>query len=267
MAKIVIGQQTPEHKGDTSRELLSMWAESGLCEIENNPDAGVFMWFNEVFDTLLYEYPRHDLYPMLPKFWSLALFANKQFNGFNCHPWTFWSRHPRALETKINSSPLRGFDERRITSVFLGKIENSIQHKRRTTHDWSTCLSEYDMPIGNSNTKHKYTQEEYLNVLSESKFGLSLPGYGPKCNREIEYFGLGVVPIFTNGVCLRYHNVPKEGTHYFKAQSPTEVQDIINKCSKQQWTDMSHAGREWYNNNCSRQGSFDVTMKIIERYR
>ena len=31
--KIYLGQQTPEHKGDTSRELIDMWEESNYCEV------------------------------------------------------------------------------------------------------------------------------------------------------------------------------------------------------------------------------------------
>lgn len=262
--KIIIGPQTPEHKGDTSRELLSMWEESKLCEIEYNPDASVFIWANAIGDTLLYEYPRHDLYPGLPKFWSIALFANMQFHGYNSHPWIFWSRRPRLLEKKINQEEIRNFKNRDIESVFLGKIENNVQYKKRTVHDWSKCLQEYDMPIGNHLTKHKYTQEQYLDVLSRSRFGLCLSGYGPKCNREIEYFGLGVVPIFTPNVCTTYYNKLEVNKHFFLAKSPEEVKSIIKNCSEQQWEDMSSHGREWYETNCSRQGSFDTTMRILQ---
>ena len=31
--KIYLGKQTPEHKGDTSRELIDMWEESSFCEV------------------------------------------------------------------------------------------------------------------------------------------------------------------------------------------------------------------------------------------
>ena len=99
---------------------------------------------------------------------------------------------------------------------------------------------------------YPYTQEEYLVKVKQSKFGLVLPGYGPKCNREIEYLGLGTVPIYTDGCSLDFYNPIEEGVHYLKASSPEEVRTIIDNTSENEWINLSNSGREWYESNCSR---------------
>ena len=250
-------------KGDTFRELIEMWDESNYIVIEDSHDR--FCWTGDgVGDVLLYEYARFDF---LPKTWNKGLFSNTQaWNvpiGKN-HPWIFWSRHPRKLESKIKEG-IKSFDDRDTKSIFLGKIENPIQYENRMTHDWSTCIEEFSMPVAIGNVyEYPYTQDEYLNKVSRSRYGLVLPGYGPKCNREIEYFGLGTVPIYTKGCGLDYYDKLEEGVHYFYASSPNEVAAIVNNVSSTQWKEMSKNGRDWYERNCSRKGSYDTTKRIVE---
>lgn len=260
--KIYRGKQTPEHKGDTSRELLDMWQESGYCEIIDGEVDDVFLWANKPGDILLYEYDRYDVYPGLPHSYRASLFGGMQHpKGL---PWIYWGRHPRKLESKINNG-IKTFDERNIESIFLGKVENGVQKQNRTTFDWSTVVEEFSMPIriGDSFT-WPYTQEEYLDKISESKFGLCMPGYGPKCNREIELLGLGVVPVMLDTVCTSYHDPLIENMHYFKISSPEQFSDVVKNCSKMQWEYISHNARKWYQKNCSRLGSFEVTNRIVE---
>jgi len=267
--KIYRGKLTPGHKQDTFRELLSMWEESELCEVIDGAHDSVFCWANNINEILLYEYPRFDLYPGLPSFWYGALFGNsqrEQLQGQRVSPWIFWSRHPRSLENKIINSGVKSYDAREIESIFLGKIENQIQHARRTDKNWSNAISFFNMPVRLGDTlSYEYSQDEYLDLISKSKFGLSLPGYGPKCNREIEYMGLGVVPILVPGVCTSYYNKIEKNKHYFLANDPDEIEAIIKNCSRNQWEDMSANCVEWYERNCSRSGSFATTMEIIER--
>ena len=73
------------------------------------------------------------------------------------------------------------------------------------------------------NEKYIYTQDEYLDLLKKSKFGLSIRGYGPKCNREIELMALGTVPIIDNNVNMDYYNKPIENIHYFRINKPEEI--------------------------------------------
>jgi|TARA_R110000851_G_scaffold78423_1_gene173026 hypothetical protein len=259
--KIYVGKQTPEHKGDTSRELVYLWKKKGLCEIVENEVDDVFLWVDEPNKILLYEYDRWDIYPGLPRRWQRGLFGGMQHpSGL---PWIYWGRHPRKLEAKIEGG-IKIYDERDIESIFLGKVENHIQKKNRTTEPWSSVIEEFSMPIrlGDSFI-WRYTQDEYLEKISNSKFGLCLAGYGPKCNREIELMGLGVVPLITNNVCIVYHDPIIEGQHFLRVTTANDVTKVIKECSKARWQYISYNCRQWYKRNCSCEGSFEITRKII----
>tara|TARA_R100001129_G_scaffold63070_1_gene42984 strand:- start:561 stop:1376 length:816 start_codon:yes stop_codon:yes gene_type:complete len=244
---------------DTSRELYDLWVENKLCTIKDSPDD--YAWFEEPGRILLYDYPRLDDRP-IPKF-KYGLFGNTVPKHERCFPWTFWARKPRLLERQ-REKKLLSFDERDVESVFLGKIENEIQYSNRTVQDWSTAnLELFICPVAAPGPQHhKYTQEQYLDIIFRSKFGLCLPGYGPKCNREIELLGAGVVPIFTPGVDNTYHDPLVDGTHFISVENPIQVKERINSISKQQWEDMHAAGQSWYNKNASTTGSFNTTVEI-----
>ena len=249
-------------KGDTFRELLSMWIESGYCTTEESNDR--FCWVGGVGEILLYEYARFDF---MPEQWKYGLFSNMQMGDDNCSPWIFWARHPRKLEQSIEEGILT-YSERETESIFLGKIENQIQYQNRMNFDWRMTLEEFNMPITMGNVhEYTYTQEEYLNKIKNSKFGLVLPGYGPKCNREIEYLGLGTVPVFTEGCSLDYFNSMEEGVHYLTAKNPVHLKEVIDSITEKQWEELSSNGREWYEKNCSREGSFKTTQKIVEELK
>ena len=263
--KIYVGQQTPEHKGDTSRELIDMWEEGGYCDVVRGEVDDVFIWANEPNDILLYEYDRFDVYPGLPDRWNKGLFGGMQRNGSKALPWTYWARHPKKLEEKIKKG-IKSYGQRSTESIFLGKIENSVQQSNRTSDNWYGVIEEFNLPIQMGDSHNwTYTQEEYLDRISNAKFGLCLPGYGPKCNREIEYLGLGVVPIVSQGVDMTYYDMPTEGAHYFKVSQAQEIPSLINKCSQSQWEDMSNNGRKWYKDNCAPEGSCALTEKIISK--
>ena len=262
--KIYRGRQTPEHKGDTSRELLDMWQESSYCEVIDGENEDVFLWAYSPGEVLLYEYDRYDVYPSLPEKWHHGLFGGMQHPRSQAKSWIYWARHPRKLESKI-SEGIKSYDERNIESLFLGKVENGIQLANRTAHDWPNAVELFSMPITMGDSfRWPYTQEEYLEKVASSKFGLCLPGYGPKCNREIEYLGLGAVPIVTEGVCTTYHDPLIEGMHYLRASTPEAAQQATRDCNKNQWQYISYHGREWYERNCSRLGSFETTKRIVE---
>lgn len=261
--KIYLGKQTPEHKGDTSRELVDMWEESGRCEVIRGEVDDVFIWANEPNDILLYEYDRFDVYPGLPEKWNKGLFGGMQCNDSRALPWIYWARRPRLLERKIQQG-LVSYEERETESIFLGKIENSVQHSHRMQDNWFGVIEKFNLPVKLGDSLNwTYSQEEYLNLLSRSRFGLCLAGYGPKCNREIEYFGLGVVPLVAKEVDMTYFDAPIEGKHYFRVESAASIPKIIEDCTEEQWQEMSRAGREWYKKNCSPDGSFKTTESII----
>jgi hypothetical protein len=271
---MILYKPTTGHAGDTFRELLDMWEESGYCTTETSPDR--YVWVNRPGTIMLYDYPRLDIAP-ISKF-EFGLFGNtvppkEQATDQHgpCWPpttsWIFWSRRPRMLEAEI-ARGIPPYKEREISSIFLGKVENNIQLQNRTQHDWSECVELFSMPVVLGNASHyPYTQEEYLQKVKSSKFGLTLPGYGPKCNREVEYFGLGTVPIYTEGCCTNFYDPIEEGVHYLFASTPDDVVELIENTTEEQWNEMSKNGREWYERNCSRKGSFDTTMRIIENIK
>ena len=263
--KIYVGKQTPEHKGDTSRELIDMWEESGYCEVIRGQVDDVFLWAQAPGKVLLYEYDRYDVFPGLPPIWEKGLFGGMQ--NSRGLPWIYWGRHPRKLEAKIEEG-VKSYEDRNIESIFLGKIENGIQQRNRTTEDWGSVIQEFSMPvrIGDSFT-WPYTQDEYLDKIAHSKFGLCLAGYGPKCNREIELMGLGVVPLITENVCTTYHDPLIEGQHYLKVSSPEDIKKVLETCPESRWQFISYNCRKWYENNCSRFGSFNTTNNIVKNLK
>ena len=250
-----------DHIGDTFRELIDLWAEHGYVEIEEHN--GKYCWLNAINDILLYDRPTYEWLGVFNKY-NIGLFGNnppisKENNLKNTDfPWTFWGRHPRQLEQMIPKI----LQERTISSVFVGKIENNVQAKYRTNTNWKDCIEVFEMPTGGS---YKYTQKEYLELISKSKYGLCLRGYGPKCNREIELFALGVVPLATPEVDFTYYDPPIENVHYFRVRSPEDVNKIIKETPDSVWESMSKACRHWYEKNASVKGSFDTTMSIVNK--
>ncbi len=234
------------HKYDTSRELIDSWRKMGLCKLKETKEPYI-KWG----ETLLFDFPQANM--LIIHDAKHVLMANEVTNS---NPWTFWGRHPIKLHEK-HLQCIKSWEQRSIESLFLGKIENSTQEKHRTQHDWSTCIEEFSCPI---NGQWKYNQDEYLERLSVTKFGLCLPGYGPKCNREIELMALGVVPIVTPGVDTQnYINPLKEGVHYLYAETPNDVKKLIKECSKDGWETISKNVVEWYHENASPKGSFELT--------
>jgi hypothetical protein len=258
------------HSGDTFREMAEIWAERGYVTLERNTTSG-YCWWGGVGEVLLYDRPT-------PRWWNekqtyqLALFGN-------CAPpspdtgrqsvWGFWPRSPRAVETvNLLGLNLMSYADRDISSLFLGKIENGVQQVHRTSADWKSAVELFSMPIDPTGAPYPFTQEQYLEKLCHARFGLCLPGYGPKCNREIEYFACGVVPIVTPGVDMKGFLVPPvEGVHYLTARTPDEVRTLVKTVKPEQWTRMSIAGRKWWTMYGSAEGLFRLTWERIEQCR
>ena len=141
-------------------------------------------------------------------------------------PWIFWPRRPYVVEMHLKENETKKYGDRDIDSIFVGNIENKIQEKYRETKDeWDKVLDVYHCTQGQ---KHKFTQEEYLDMMSRSKYGLCLRGFGKKCHREVECMALGTVPIITNDVCIdSYINPPKEGVHYIRVHDREDMKKVI----------------------------------------
>lgn len=242
------------HANDTFRELVDLWAENNLCEVVYEDINNV--WINNFGDVLLYDRPTLEWFRNTK--YNFALFANTVPKLPNSSSWIFWGRRPRLMENIKNQK--QNWENRTINSIFLGKVENNVQLQKRTIMNWSNNIELFEMPI---NGDYKYSQEEYLKLLTISKFGLCLSGYGPKCNREIELMCMGVVPLVTPLVDLTYYNTLIENKHYIRINNPEEIPKKINKIKKEQWEEISNNCVNWYEKNCSINGSFDTTIKIL----
>jgi hypothetical protein len=119
------------------------------------------------------------------------------------------------------------------------------------------------MPVGDDKP-YVFTQKEYLERLTLSKFGLCLAGYGKKCHREVECMATGTVPVVSPEVDMaNYSNPPQEGIHYLRVQSPEEAKLVTETMEEAQWLTMSLKCREWFQENASVEGSWLVTKRLV----
>lgn len=256
------------HKNDSYRELAIIlktknkdvdviFHNNGHCMIEPNIityDRPTLTWANQ------------DLVKS-----PLVLLGNGSMNvegkqlqnsKVNVKPWIFWPRRPMVLEKVLREKGKLNYDERKITSIFIGNFENSTQQKfRQTNHNWKSVLDEYHCTAGQS---HKFTQQEYLMKLRDSKYGLCLRGYGSKCHREVELMAFGTVPIVTPEVSISsYMDEPKENVHYLLVKTPEELNEKVNSISKEKWESMSQACYEWYQRNVYSDNCWNTMLNNI----
>jgi hypothetical protein len=255
------------HPGDSFREMAQLWAEKGYVKLQEHPTA-TSIWLHGPGEYLLYDRPTLQWLQASPpqeQVWKKALFGNPAPFGSNSKAWMFWARRPRYLEEIVLSKQNeRSFGDRDQRLVFYGKIENSIQERRRTTEDWASACSEFVMPQGDEKP-YVFTQKEYLERLTYAKFGLCLAGYGKKCHREVECMATGTVPVVASEVDMsNYANPPQEGVHFIRIQSPEEAKTITETMEEAQWLSMSEACRKWWLQNASVEGSWSLTKRLLE---
>ena len=268
------------HPGDSFREMVRLWGKAGLCRVREHPTA-TMVWWGEVGrgevgrgevgrgGVLLYDRPNHDwrlAAPTVEKEWKMALFGNPKVPSgrADSSPWFFWPRRPALVEEIVEQGSFSSWEKRTGSLVFYGKTENKVQEKRRSTADWSSACSEWSMVNGTE--PYPFTHSEYLLKLADSRFGLCLAGYGYKCHREIECMAMGCVPICAPEVDMNSYAVPPlEGVHYLRVNSPEEAREKVASVSKEAWEVMSAAGRAWWKENCSVQGSFALTQKLVSQ--
>jgi hypothetical protein len=260
------------HSGDSFREMVRLWGERGYCDVKEHPVA-TLCWYaphggemNDPSNWLLYDRPNLDwLWAAtdVEQAWKQGLFGNPE-PPKGGKAWSFWPRRPQLVEQLVETGAAkRPFAERRRGVVFYGKIENRVQELRRTAKDWSSSCDEFVMPAG-EDAKYPFTQEQYLVNLSEARYGLCLAGYGRKCHREVECMAMGCVPIVDTEVDISsYASPPVEGVHYLRVSGPDEVRETIARISEEQWTSMSVACRQWWQDNASCKGLFELTKRLV----
>jgi hypothetical protein len=249
------------HKNDSYRELAILLKVKNK-DVEVIHDSNIInCWIGNYICT--YDRPTLEWITSNTRNSKLLLLGNGDINiegqqliqiGYNVKPWIFWPRRSMILERILNKNNIMTFSERKYESIFIGNFENSIQEKyRKTNYDWSSVLSKYICTAGN---KHIFSQEEYLDEIRHSKYGLCLRGYGSKCHREVELMAFGTVPIVTHNVSITsYMNPPIENIHYIFVNSPEDLLRKIEQIDEKKWTKMSKACRDWYminihSNNC-----------------
>ena len=205
---VKIYKPNDNHKNDTFREVIDMWKDDGFVEIHESPDR--YVWWNEPGDVLLHDFPLiRDCVSDVPDA-NQYLFGNEQDDRGSA--WIMWGRNPRMLETAYNECAKVSPKYRMWESIFVGKVENNIQTRNRfqSKIDWSKYIQNF-MIVKGFNSPYPYSPADYLYNMSISKFALLLPGYGPKCNRDVEACAAGAIPIVTPGVCTEYYDKWEEG--------------------------------------------------------
>ena len=266
---ILILPQQPEgsffgHAGDSFRELARMWMVKGYVKIVEDKHAH-HVWLHGIGNTLLYDRPTYEWLDQSPpdeKTYKKGLFGNPAPPSGG-KSWSFWPRRPAIVEEmSTTSAPSTSFGDRSQSLVLYGRIENATQKKRRPMN-WAAACSEFVMPVGGDKA-YPFSQREYLEKLTDAKFGLCLPGYGWKCHREVECMAMGCVPIVSPDVDMKnYANPPVKGEHYFVADTPEEARKLATTTDEETWTKMSAAGRAWWAENCSCDGMWALTQKLL----
>ena len=261
----------PQHQHtDSFRELALLMGEK-------NKDVNVLKtnvnhcWLSP--NVLLYDRPTLEWCDRDVKNASLFLLSNgnidtekqriRQLGNIEILPWIFWPRRPKLVEHFINQITIPGYIKRQVGCIFIGNVENTIQNKYRSHYieQWTEAVDVFECTYGNH---HKYTAIEYLFKIISSRYGLCIRGYGEKCHREIELMAVGTIPIVTNDVNTTSYMEPLiEKKHFFKADSPAELKQIISTTKKHQWEDMSKACREWYMRNVHSDNAWNTMIERI----
>lgn len=251
------------HDGSSFRELIDLWQEHNFCNIiagpttrsagyKDDPDSPeAKCWIEEQGNILLYDFPILD---RLKNEYKKCLFANTYKNGPNNKKWIFWPRHSRYYDQIKNT--LRE-SSKQFQCCFIGTPTNP--QRNTIANDYSKYCDLWNFSGG-------MPYEKYLNQCAKSIFGLCLPGVGPKCLRDIEYMGLGIVPIVVDKTAMNlYYKTPLENIHYIFAKDPSDmilkIKNLLDSPSKIKT--MSRSCIDWFEDNCSIQGSFNTTMQII----
>jgi len=257
-----------KHKNDSFRELMLLMAKQNKdLSIELNTHSG-HCWLQP--NVLLYDRPTDEWFNQEISNSMLVLLGNgdievegkdKCFINKPVLPWIFWPRRPFILETILNKIGILNWKDRQNESIFIGNYENNTQKRYRTKADYKSVVSIYHCKSG---PEHSFTQEEYLQTIRNSKFGLCLRGYGSKCHREVELMAFGTVPVVTPDVNMdSYIDGPKENIHYLRVSTPEEFKQKISETTPEKWGQMSAACYSWYQKNVHSKNCWNTMINNI----
>ena len=165
-------------------------------------------------------------------------------------PWIYWPKHADKVEAFIDNSQctLPNFDERTNHSIFIGKHNESREQLKNTI--------EYVTLYNVEETQMSY--ENYLQNISQSKFGICVKGSQPKSRRLMEYLAVGTVPIIVKNEIntTSFENPLQENIHFLSVDSIEDVNHIIQTTTKETWNELSDNGKTWYFENIHSSNSF-----------
>jgi hypothetical protein len=255
-------------------DLVMDWHQRGWINIAHHD--GPYYWIGGVGQILLFD--RDQVADLIDKKrgkprwkgevpYKYGFFCN-EYNLENDRNFKFeyWSYKPIELEKRALSTTPKSYSERTIESIFLGSIENETQeYFRNKFSDWGECIDEYYVADKlNKKETNKYTFNEYLDKVSQAKFGVCFRGNGPKCYREIEYAAFGTPLILTEGVDTNYPAPLIEGIHYFFAKNKEDISRVIRDTEQIKWKLMSQAVRTWYEENFTSNNMFDKLNDLVK---
>jgi hypothetical protein len=198
--------------------------------------------------------------------YDLAFFFNQyHVDGPKNKKCTYFTYDPIATEKARASLGRVPYVNREINSFFAGSIENEVQeYYRNKFAEWIECV-EVSACSDRLYAKepHKFSQSEYIEMISKSKFGVCFRGNGPKCFREIEYLAMGTPLIITPGVEVDYPDPLIEGVHYLRATTEIDIQNIPIQITPVAWERMSIACYEWFSRNASCEKVFEYLKAEI----
>ena len=121
-------------------------------------------------------------------------------------------------------------------------------------------------------SQDRISYSEYIQELNSYQIGLSLNGAAEICNRDMEILGVGSVLLrpklintdFLNPLVPEFHYVSFETSSDPKAQLEIlrEKHNILIK-DRDYMMYVALNGKEWYNENGSRQGNVSVLTKVL----
>lgn len=139
------------------------------------------------------------------------------------------------------------------------------QYRKRVRKNYDLVqYCDWSLTVHNSNEMIPF--EEYIDILKSSRFSLSLPGFGPKCHKDIEAMAVGTVLAFTPGSCHRYFNKLVEGKHYIIVKNEEDIRRL-KEMPNEQWQMMSKNCTKWFNDNIAPEGAYNVIMRATERFK
>lgn len=204
------------------------------------------------------------------KMYSYATMEQKQIFFNKITPWTFFcSRMMKKFigkEDTIEQIPIQQI------AFFCGKTWKCRRYfldklKSEGIEYINSDQGGANLYKGRPSVGKVLSDEEYLNKMKSSKYGLVLHGRGSvvsesKNRREIDYMMLKK-PLLLN-YRPNYYNPLIEGKHYIYIDSNTDFKKIE---SMYNIDDIAKNGYEWYQNNASEKGVVNTFLQIMNERR